>query len=367
MFEDVDVDDVSVQCSHVLVIGSPYAHHNRKVFLQKFTRILSEIVKSVYVIGANEPADRSNISWTEIKIPDEAEGIRRYIRFFSSQVRAIISARSQDVDYDTTFIRTTQFILPSVWARLTGKQTATIVTQRTIHPLINKMQKLNFFLSKNLIVESPSVLVEWDSESYSYKTLIGATYVDDEQFRTVRPYEDRNNIIGYLGTLNKRKGVDNLLRAFKQLTSKKTNLSMRIGGVGPLEGKASLLSKENEYVDYRGFVPDEDLCDFYNSLRLLVLPSTSEGLPNVALEAMACGTPVLTTPVGGLPDIINDKETGFLMKSNDPTSIVENIQRAITFNHLSEVSKSASQIVEEQYRLDSAIFRYRHILESSLR
>lgn len=355
------------QCSRVLVIGSPYAHHNREMFLQKFTRILSEIANSVCVIGANEPADRSNVSWTKIEIPNEAEGIRRQVRFFTTQVRAISIAKSQDTDYDTVFIRTTQYILPSVWARLAGKQTGTIVTQKTVHPLINKMRKTNLYLSKNLIVESPSVLAEWDRESYSYKTLVGATYVDEEQFKKTRLYEDRNNVVGYLGTLNERKGVGNLLEAFEQLASENHKLSMRIGGTGPLENNVSSLSEEYGSVDYRGFVPDEKLCEFYNDLRLLVLPSTSEGLPNVALEAMACGTPVLATPVGGLPDIIDDERTGFLMKSNDPTSIVENVRRAMTFSHLSEVSESASQIVEEQYRLDSAISRYRHILKSGLR
>lgn len=358
---------VSSQCSHVLVIGSPYAHHNREIFLQKFTHILSKIVKSVHVIGANEPADFPNVSWTKIEIPDEASGIRRQVQFFTTQVRAISLARSYDTDYDTVFIRTTHFILPSVWARFTGKRTATIVTQKTIHPLINKMSELNFIFSKNLIVESPSVLAEWNSESYSHKTLVGATYVDEDQFKKTRTFKDRDNVVGYLGTLDERKGVDNLLQAFEQIASGKHELSMRIGGIGPLETKASSLSEEYESINYCGFIPDEELRDFYNSLRLLILPSTSEGLPNAALEAMACGTPVLATPVGGLPDIIEDEETGFLMKSNDPTYIIENMCRAMMFSNLPEVSECASQLVEEQYRFDSAVSRYKHLLESGLR
>lgn len=353
---------VSTQDSHILVIGSPYAHHNREIFLKKFTRILSEIVKSVRVIGANEPADCSNISWNKIEISDEVAGINRKIRFFTTQVQTINLARSHDTDYDTIFIRTTHFILPSVWARLTGKKTATIVTQKTIHPLINWIRKLNFCLSKNLIVESPNVLAEWNGESYSYKALVGSTYVDGEQFRKTRAYEDRDNIVGYLGTLDERKGVDSLLQAFEQLAAGKNELSMRIGGCGPLKNKASSLSGEYESIDYYGFVPDEELCNFYNNLRLLVLPSTSEGLPNVALEAMACGTPVLATPVGGLPDLIEDKESGFIIDSTHPTNIEETILRSITYDHMEKVSRTAVSIIEDQYRFDSAVARYRHIL-----
>jgi hypothetical protein len=66
----------------------------------------------------------------------------------------------------------------------------------------------------------------------------------------------------------------------------------------------------------------------------MVIPSFTEGLPNIMLEAMACGTPVLATPVGAISDIIRDSETGFIMENNSPKCIIENVNRVIGSSEL---------------------------------
>jgi glycosyltransferase involved in cell wall biosynthesis len=353
--------------ARVLIVGSPYAHHNREVFLQKFTRLLSEVSESVCVVGANEPADRDNVSWIQIEIPDEIVGIGRYTAYVKKQIEAILLARDHDFEYDTVFVRITHFFLPGLWARLRGKQSATIVTQRTVHPLINRLQKLNFILSKNILVESPSILAEWDGEAYAEKAIVGATYVDAEKYYKTKPYSERDSVVGYLGTLDRRKGVDKLLTAFERLAEDGVDVTFKIGGSGPLADDAESLAEHYEAVEYCGFVPDKDLCEFYNDLQLFVLPSTSEGLPNVALEAMACGTPVLATPVGGLPDIIETGKTGYLLESDEPSSIISGIKQILGHNDLNEVSNRAAAVIEDEYRYEAAVTRYERILYNELR
>lgn len=354
------------QNAHVLVVGSPYGHHNREVFLRKFTNILSEIAHEVCVIGANEPADHDNVSLVPMSIADDCEGVSRYVQYVTKQFEAISLARSRETEFDIVFVRTSQFLIPGLWARLTGKRSATVVTQRTVHPHINRLRKLNFLISKKLLVEAPSVLSEWDGGSFAQKTVIAATYVDAEQFYQTRSFSERNRVIGYLGTLDKRKGVDSLLDAFDHLADEETDISFRIGGTGPLEDEASLIANVHNPITYEGFIPDEELRAFYNSLRLLVLPSTSEGLPNAALEAMACGTPVLATPVGGLPDIITDGKTGFLMTSNAPKCVIENIRRGLERDDLGKIGDRAAALIEDKYRYESALTRYERILYEEL-
>lgn len=352
--------------ARVLIVGSPYAHHNREVFLQKFTRLLSEVSKSVCVVGANEPADRDNVSWIQTEISDEVGGIGRYTSYVKKQLEAILLARDHDVEYDTVFVRITHFFLPGLWARFRGKQSATIVTQRTVHPLINRLQKLNFILSKNLLVESQSVLAEWNGESYSEKAIVGATYVDSEQYYKTMSYSERDLSVGYLGTLNQRKGVDKLLEAFRRLAEDERDITLTIGGTGPLSDDAETLAERYDGIEFQGFVPNEDLREFYNEIQLFVLPSTSEGLPNVALEAMACGTPVLATPVGGLPDIIEEGETGYLFESNNSSHIKTKIQQVLEYDDLENISEQAEAVIEDKYRYEDAVARYERLLYQDL-
>ena len=84
-----------------------------------------------------------------------------------------------------------------------------------------------------------------------------------------------------------------------------------------------------ETVTLPGWVPHESLGDFLNQMKLLVIPSDTEGLPNSMLEAMACGTPVLATPVGGIPSFVTDGKTGFILQDNSPHCITSGIIRIL--------------------------------------
>lgn len=163
--------------------------------------------------------------------------------------------------------------------------------------------------------------------------------------------------------LDKRKGVDKFLPASQDIIEGNSGIELRIGGTGPLQELTVQYANKTDGIEYLGFIDQSDMLEFYNGLQLLVLPTNSEGLPNVALEAMACGTPVLATPVGGLPDIIEDGETGFLMEDNDPETIRENVKRALSHPNREQISANARELIEEEYRFESAVKRYERILE----
>ena len=77
-------------------------------------------------------------------------------------------------------------------------------------------------------------------------------------------------------------------------------------------------SHVNKNVTLVGWISHDELPSYLNMLKLLVVPSYTEGLPNIVIEAMSCGTPVLATPVGGVPDLIEDGITGFILEDNFP-------------------------------------------------
>ena len=78
---------------------------------------------------------------------------------------------------------------------------------------------------------------------------------------------------------------------------------------------------------------------------------------------MGCGTPVLATPVGGIPDVIKDGETGFILEDNLPECIAENVIRALNHQNLEKIAKNARKVIEDEYTYEAAVERYRKILK----
>jgi glycosyltransferase involved in cell wall biosynthesis len=99
-----------------------------------------------------------------------------------------------------------------------------------------------------------------------------------------------------------------------------------IVGDGPLEQSLRQLAKRvgvTGRVRFLGHVEHDDLAVYYAAADALVLASASEGMPNVMLEAMACGTPVIATSVGGIPEILRPPKGGELMTERSPNTMVE--------------------------------------------
>lgn len=341
-----------------LVVDSPFSHYSQERFTKKLTKVMDEVCGSVHVLGANEPHQSNTIYWEKLEISPELPRFQRYCRFLQSQITSI--SYSDEVGFDFYFIRPSPYILPALWFRFGNKDSGTLVTQRT-HNFINDIvSELTLFGSERLIVESESVLDDWRG-GHKKKMCVGATYVDGDKYHLNIPYSNRKQFIGFLGILIKRKGLRQLMEASPKVIQNEPNTEIKIAGDGPLADEMKMFDSQYEAVDYLGYLPEEEVVDFYNSLELFVLPTKAEGLPNVALEAMACGTPVLATDVGGLPDLIDDGENGFLMEDNAPDTIKMNILRALNTD-LQSVSDRARETVREKYSFEDAVRRYEQII-----
>jgi glycosyltransferase involved in cell wall biosynthesis len=151
--------------------------------------------------------------------------------------------------------------------------------------------------------------------------------VDLDLFRPVDRAEARRRLgldgptLLAVGHLAEHKGQDIAVEALVALTDTR----LVIAGDGPMEPRLHRLARTlgvSDRVRFAGTLPQEELPLWYGAADALVLASSREGMPNVVLEALACGTPVLATAVGGVPEIVSEPAAGVLMTSRDAAALV---------------------------------------------
>jgi glycosyltransferase involved in cell wall biosynthesis len=131
----------------------------------------------------------------------------------------------------------------------------------------------------------------------------------------------------YVGRLEKYKGVQSLLNILPQLKRLTPNVNVKIVGTGSYENELRTLTSSlavDGDVQFLRNIPQGELMALYASASAFIYLSQYEGLPVALLEAMAFGLPVIATNVGGIPDVVEPKETGFLL--NFPPNETELIE-----------------------------------------
>lgn len=132
-----------------------------------------------------------------------------------------------------------------------------------------------------------------------------------------------------VGNLLELKGHHLLIEALAQLPG----VTALIAGEGPMRGSLERMAHERGVADrvrLLGNLPQDELIACYNAADLLVLASSREGMPNVVLESLACGTPVIATAVGGIPELIDSDESGRLLPERSSAAIADAAKALLT-------------------------------------
>lgn len=127
----------------------------------------------------------------------------------------------------------------------------------------------------------------------------------------------------FLGLVGVRKGVYDLLPAFKKALASAPDLRLTIGGNGEVD-KAQALAQElgiSDKVHFAGWVSGADKLRLLSQAQVYTLPSHNEGLPVSLLEAMSWNVPVVTTRVGGIPELVRDGVDGLLIDAGDQEAL----------------------------------------------
>jgi len=198
--------------------------------------------------------------------------------------------------------------------------------------------------------------------------------VDIEKFHPLANSKLSNiPCISFIGRLDRQKGVDILLQALKILADRGILFNACIVGDGPSREELIADAKRLSLLDHIQFAGmQQDTVPFYRQSTILALPSRYEGLPHVALEAMACNVAIVGSYVGGIPEVLDPEgavpampeayricKNGILMPPDAPIELAAAIQNLLDDTALREqLGANARQYIETHYTLDAVADQY---------
>jgi len=375
----MDTDDV---CVITQPVSDASASH-----VEDLLAVLGTIT-TVSLLAVNVPQESSiRDEYEVIDIADTGTGSSIPVaaaRFLRNQLRLarVVWQRDEGV---ILFFGAIAYLIPVLAAKLSGK--TVVLEPRGDVPLTLRLrwqkrvpnrlaqflagavwllEQIGYRLADVIVTYTPSMAEELGLDRFESKLYSnGARFVDTKRFDTRTPFSERERTVGFIGRLDVEKRVPELAVAAQRLPN-----HIRFVFVGDGDYRESLEEKLSEeiksgQVDVVGWVDHDEIPEQLNRLQLVVVPShPTEGLPTVILESLACGTPVAATPVAGVPDIVRDGETGFLLSEYRPEPIAELIEDCLSRDDLGRISAMGRDLIESKYSFDAAVLRYRELLTS---
>ena len=240
--------------------------------------------------------------------------------------------------------------------------------------ILGKRAFQRMFLSgADMLIANSRVCAESYSQYISKDQGVEIIYnaVDAEQFHPEgrcnlkSQFNIRNGefVIGQVAQITPDKGQDVFIRALAQVVKTYPNVRALIVGDTVIDdsdwflNKLKQLVKELDLIDkvtFSGFI--KDIVDMYRCLDLVVLPSESEGFGRTIAEAMAMSKPVVATKVGGLPELILEGETGFLVPSGDSNALAYSILKIIESPDLARtIGINGRKMVKEKFSIENNV------------
>lgn len=170
--------------------------------------------------------------------------------------------------------------------------------------------------------------------------------------------------------LARRMGLENLIDAIAELQSEVPDLLLHVAGKGPLrkELESRIVSRGlSSHVSLLGFVPEEELPLVYRAADVSVVPSVRlEGFGLITIESLAAGTPVLVTPIGGLPETVKDLDERLILPSAQTKALVHGLRRALRDPSVLPSSETCRTYARENFSWNAIAEQTRHVYQEVL-
>lgn len=371
-----------IKTSKIILISSSMSKANIRPFLN-FVDILREITDNLFIIATcADDCDFDNYKFPS----NEVIVYKKYgyltavtlmrthlINQFKMSYSLIRNIKNADL---CIFYLGDVLIFPFLISKLFRKKTMLVLggyLEKEIEingypKFILYFKKLNLFLTDHIVLYSARLIGYWDLQKYNSKIKIAHKhFLNFELFNVYNRFEDRENIIAYIGRFSQEKGVMNFVQSLPLLFQNNEDVKVVLVGDGPLKNDLQQYISNNNLnskVEISDWVQHNELPHLLNKIKFVVLPSYTEGLSNLILEAMACGTIVIATPVGATPDVVVDGKTGFILENNEPEEIATTISRTFNCMDLKRISNESQLQVQANFTLGCAKEKYLHIISN---
>lgn len=167
-------------------------------------------------------------------------------------------------------------------------------------------------------------------------------------------YEERDKTIIFAGHLNENKGYSILLKAFKRIYNDFPEWKLVILGDGEVD-KAKMMATKmgiDDRTTFTGYIVGKNKIDYFQKASIYCMCSYEEGFPMVILEAWGYGIPIVTTPVGGLPDVIEENKNACTFNFGDDKMLSNKLKTLITSPHIrKEMSEYSRRFVNQYFSI----------------
>lgn len=350
--------------------------------LSNIIDIIHSISGKVFLItgdtGYSYNKENSKVNICRVTHHKDAFFIIRIFSYILLQIKIswYIVKKGKNVDTLLFVFGGDTLVIPAITAWLFKKKVIVLLVGSTIkitksrkdrfsHGLMI-LQFITFTFAEKIVVYSNNIIHDYSLEKWIRKIAIAQhTIIDRALYKIKTPYVSREFIVGYCGRFSDEKGIQKLLHSTPQILEKNQSLKFLFIGDGNLKNEIEQYIINNNLKDkicVPGWIEHDFLPDYLNQMKLLVIPSDTEGLPNIMLEAMTCGTPVLATPVGSIPDIIKYGKTGFIMENNSPQCIAQNVIQSLNSPELERIAVNGKHFVDGEYSFEKYILKWKMIL-----
>lgn len=366
-----------------MLVLSSYVVDNAKAnvgFNRKFLKLAASCCEKTVFVTSNYPqellADLSGLTVENIPSQWDSSQKKNLLRYFKMQCRAIRMIRRHHTQgMPVVFWLSGPMILPFLYCKWTGKKTVVFLYGNTRYKqdkptlyasLIARIMRFMASRADKIGVETPSVLSQWSLPEHCTGKVFDLHLYVDECDGEPAPYEQRERVVGMACRLQGNKHPLEAIEAFHRLRDTFPDWCLEIAGDGPefqlcRERVAEL--GEDGRIRLLGWVDNREMAACYSRWRLLLFPSNYEGLPNSVIESLCCATPVLASPVGGIPDVIEEEKTGWFLPGTTAEAIEASLFELMKRDDLSEVSRQAEAFAREAFSFKDVLERFRSVFD----